>query len=64
VGKLLSRIDVVNPESLDDYRAHGGYSALRRALEIGPVEVIREVTDAKLTGRGGAAFPTGSSGKR
>jgi NADH-quinone oxidoreductase subunit F len=57
--RLLQRIGVVDPESLDDYRAHGGYEALRRALEIGPEAVIREVTDSKLMGRGGAAFPTG-----
>jgi len=57
--RLLSRIRVVDPESLDDYRAHGGYSALRRALSMGPERVLREVTDSKLVGRGGAAFPTG-----
>jgi NADH-quinone oxidoreductase subunit F len=57
--RLLSRIRVVDPESLDDYRAHGGYSALRRALSLGPERVLREVTDSKLVGRGGAAFPTG-----
>jgi len=57
--KLLRRIGVVDPESLDSYRAAGGYSALRRALEMGSEAVIREVNDAKLLGRGGAAFPTG-----
>jgi NADH-quinone oxidoreductase subunit F len=57
--RLLRRVGVVDPASLDDYRAHGGYAALRRALEIGPEAVIREVADAKLMGRGGAAFPTG-----
>jgi NADH-quinone oxidoreductase subunit F len=57
--RLLRRIGLVEPESLDDYRAHGGYTALRRAVEIGPTRVIAEVTDAGLTGRGGAAFPTG-----
>ncbi|MEV8564890.1 NAD(P)H-dependent oxidoreductase subunit E [Streptomyces sp. NPDC051322] len=56
---LLPRVGVVDPASLDDYRAHGGYSALRRAFDIGPAAVIREVTDAGLVGRGGAAFPTG-----
>ena len=50
---------VADPTSIDDYRAHGGYEALRRAHELGPEGVIREVTDAKLLGRGGAAFPTG-----
>ncbi len=57
--RLLRRIGRVDPESLDDYRAHGGYRALRRALELGPTGVIREVNDSKLLGRGGAAFPAG-----
>jgi NADH-quinone oxidoreductase subunit F len=57
--RLLRRVGVVDPESLDSYRALGGYSALRRALELGPAGVVREVTDSKLLGRGGAAFPTG-----
>ena len=57
--RLLSRIGVVDPASLDDYRGHGGYKALARALEIGPEAVIAEVTASKLMGRGGAAFPTG-----
>jgi len=57
--RLLRRIGAIDPESLDDYRAHGGYTALRRAVELGPTRVIAEITDASLTGRGGAAFPTG-----
>jgi NADH-quinone oxidoreductase subunit F len=57
--KLLRRVGVIDPESIDSYRQHGGYTALRRALEMGPEGVIHEVTEAKLLGRGGAAFPTG-----
>jgi NADH-quinone oxidoreductase subunit F len=57
--RVLRRAGAVDPSSLEDYRAHGGYEALRRALELGPEGVVREVKDAKLLGRGGAAFPTG-----
>jgi NADH-quinone oxidoreductase subunit F len=57
--RLLKRAGVVDPTSIDDYRAHGGYEALRTAIEIGPEATIQAVTDAKLLGRGGAAFPTG-----
>jgi NADH-quinone oxidoreductase subunit F len=57
--RLLRRVGVVDPSSLDDYQANGGYTALPRALEIGADAVIAEVTASKLMGRGGAAFPTG-----
>ena len=57
--RLLRRIGKVDPTSLDSYRAAGGYAALRAAIDMGPAGVIREVTDSRLLGRGGAAFPTG-----
>jgi NADH-quinone oxidoreductase subunit F len=57
--RLLARVGVADPTSLDDYRAHGGYQALPNALRIGPDQVIAEITTSKLVGRGGAAFPTG-----
>ncbi|MFL5777577.1 MAG: NAD(P)H-dependent oxidoreductase subunit E [Chloroflexota bacterium] len=57
--RLLRRIGRVDPTSLDDYRATGGYRALERALAMGPEAVVAEVTDSRLVGRGGAAFPTG-----
>jgi NADH-quinone oxidoreductase subunit F len=56
---LLARVGRVDPTSLDDYRASGGYEALALAFGMGARVVIDEVTDAKLVGRGGAAFPTG-----
>jgi NADH-quinone oxidoreductase subunit F len=55
--RLLRRVGVVDPTDLDAYRASGGYDALRRAIDIGPEGVLREVSDANLRGRGGAAFP-------
>jgi NADH-quinone oxidoreductase subunit F len=56
---LLRRVGMVDPTNLDDYRAAGGYAALRRAVELGPAGVIAEVTESGLVGRGGAAFPAG-----
>jgi NADH-quinone oxidoreductase subunit F len=57
--RLLRRAGKVDPSSLDDYRGLDGYEALRRAFELGPEGIIREVTESRLLGRGGAAFPTG-----
>ena len=56
---LLRRVGQINPESLDEYLAAGGFTALRRAYEMGPAAVVREVIESKLVGRGGAAFPCG-----
>jgi NADH-quinone oxidoreductase subunit F len=57
--RLMRRVGIVDPTDLDSYRALGGYTPLRAAFELGPSGVIREVTESKLLGRGGAAFPTG-----
>ena len=57
--RLLRRVDSCDPTSLAAYQSADGYAALRRAIEIGPAQVIAEVSGAKLQGRGGAAFPTG-----
>ena len=57
--RLLKRIGVVDPTSLDSYRAHGGYAALTAAIAMGSEAVCTAVADSGLSGRGGAAFPTG-----
>ena len=57
--RLLARIGIVDPNSLEDYKSHGGYDALTKALEIGAEQIIEEVSTSGLRGRGGAAFPTG-----
>ncbi len=57
--RLLRRIGVVDPESLTSYRSHGGYVALERAIEMGAEGVLEAVGASGLSGRGGAAFPTG-----
>jgi len=45
--------------AIGEYLRIGGYSALRKAIEMSPAEVVEEVTESNLLGRGGAGFPTG-----
>ena len=55
----FARVGITDPVSLDDYISHDGYQGLMRALSMSPADIIKEVTDSGLRGRGGAAFPTG-----
>ncbi|WGF88809.1 formate dehydrogenase beta subunit [Marinivivus vitaminiproducens] len=55
----FERCGIVDPLSLDDYRAHGGLAGLERAVALTPGEVVDEVKTSGLRGRGGAGFPTG-----
>jgi formate dehydrogenase iron-sulfur subunit len=55
----FARCGVVDPRSLEDYRAHRGYKGLERALSLGSTATIEDVIQSGLRGRGGAGFPTG-----
>ena len=55
----FKRAGIIDPVSLDDYRAHGGYLGFDRALGMSQQAIIDEIKASGLRGRGGAAFPTG-----
>ncbi|HAZ41065.1 MAG TPA: formate dehydrogenase, partial [Methylococcaceae bacterium] len=55
----FARVGITDPVSLKDYLAHEGYEGLRNALAMTPAQIVDEVTESGLRGRGGAAFPTG-----
>ena len=57
--RAISNCGLIDPESIDDSVAAGGYEGLKKALKMKPEQVIAEVLKAGLRGRGGAGFPTG-----
>jgi formate dehydrogenase iron-sulfur subunit len=55
----FARCGIIDPLSLSDYEAHGGFKGLTRAIAMEPAAIAEEVTQSGLRGRGGAGFPTG-----
>lgn len=55
----FARVGMIDPVSVADYQACGGFEGLSKALAMEPAAIVKEVTDSGLRGRGGAAFPTG-----
>lgn len=55
----FSRVGIIDPLSIDDYSAHGGFVGLKQALTNSAQQIVTTVTESGLRGRGGAAFPTG-----
>ena len=55
----FARCGLIDPLSIEDYRAHGGFEGLSKAINMAPIDIVNEVTTSGLRGRGGAGFPTG-----
>lgn len=55
----FARVGITDPLSVPDYIGHGGFAGLSKALTLASADIVQEVTDSGLRGRGGAAFPTG-----
>ena len=55
----FARVGVIDPHSLDDFIAHGGFEGLTRALTMSPEAIVETVVESGLRGRGGAGFPAG-----
>jgi NADH-quinone oxidoreductase subunit F len=56
---LTGRCGVINPTNLEDFESQGGFAGFKKALAQSPAEVTNEIVRSGLSGRGGAAFPTG-----
>ncbi len=56
---VLRNSGIIDPESIEEYIERDGYEALEKALKMEPEEIIEEIKESNLRGRGGAGFPTG-----
>jgi formate dehydrogenase iron-sulfur subunit len=55
----FARVGIIDPVNIKDYEQHNGFKGLKKAIQLKPNEIVKEITDSGLRGRGGAAFPTG-----
>jgi formate dehydrogenase iron-sulfur subunit len=55
----FARVGVIDPVNIKDYEKHDGFKGLKKAIQLKPNAIVKEITDSGLRGRGGAAFPTG-----
>jgi formate dehydrogenase iron-sulfur subunit len=55
----FSRVGVIDPLSLEDYLASDGYQGLKNALTLSGEQIVKDLIESGLRGRGGAGFPTG-----
>ena len=56
---VMEKCGLIDPENIYDYISDGGYATLVKALQTSTDEIVNEVLNAGLRGRGGAGFPTG-----